>query len=286
MNALTGLVIVGLIALGGCAESEDQWLGSDRFLHEVTVIDVVEGAAISNQTIVIRDGRILAVRDAANVRVPDDAQILRSGGYVMPGLWDMHVHVLSDPDDAIERSFPLFIANGVTGVRDMGSVMPGITETRSRLAQDPSLPAPELFVAGPLLDGVKLPWYGDLPLVLEDAESAARELPRLLEQGVDFFKVYDQLGESAYDAVIAFAAENGVLVAGHAPESVGVLGAAQAGQSTIEHLSLFGLRECAAEPDAWFERAINAKFGGDYSDYYRTMSEFFEAIANFRKPRA
>ena len=278
VRALRVMVIVALFSLCGCGESDETWLPTDRFVKNVTVIDVVDGVARPNQTIVIREDRILAVRDAEDVRISDASQILQSGGHVIPGLWDMHVHALSDPDDAIDRSLPLFIANGITGVRDMGSLVPGIVETRARLERDPSLPAPELFVAGPLLDGVKLPWYGDLPLLLDDAASAERELPRLLEQGVDFFKVYDQLSRPAYDAVLAYAAENDVLVAGHAPESVGVLEAATAGQSTIEHLSLFSLRECVAEPRAWFDRAINAKFSGEYVNYYRTVTAFYEAI--------
>ena len=278
LSALRIAAILSLFSLGGCGESNQAWLSTDRLIHDVTVIDVVAGEARPDQTIVIREGRIHAVLDAEDVQILDVDQVLQSGGYVIPGLWDMHVHALSDPDDAINRSLPLFVANGVTGVRDMGSVVPGVIETRTRLENDPSLPAPELFVAGPLLDGVKLPWYGDLPLVLEDAADVERELPRLQEQGIDFFKVYDQLSRPAYDAVLAYGAENGVLVAGHAPESVGVLDAASAGQSTIEHLSLFSLRECVAEPRAWFDRAINAKFRGEYVDYYRTITAFFEAI--------
>ena len=277
-RALHASLIACLIVLSACGGNEDSWLPSDRFLKDVTVIDVVDGTARPNTTIVIRDGKIFTVRDARNVRTPEDDRVIQSGGYVMPGLWDMHVHALSDPDDALSRSLPLFVLTGVTGVRDMGSLVPGITETRARLAEDPSLHAPELFVSGPLLDGVKLPWYGDLPLVLEDAASAERELPKLLAQGVDFFKVYGQLGRPAYDAVLAYAAANDILVGGHVPDSVGVLAAAQAGQSTIEHLSIFTLRECVAEPREWFDRAINARFGGEYVDYYLTVTAFFSAV--------
>lgn len=275
-----GLVLLGLccVASAGCARPSAEWQPSDRFLDNVTIVDLVAGEARPGQSVVIRDDRILAVRDARRMRLPDDAQVIGSGGFVMPGLWDMHVHALSDADDALARVLPLFIVNGVTGVRDMGSLVPGIVETRARLAADPALVAPDLFVAGPLLDGVKLPWYGDLPLVLEDAAAARRELPGLLEQGVDFFKVYDQLGEPAFEEVLAFAAENGLAVAGHAPAALGMLGAARAGQSTIEHLSVFALRECVAEPGAWFDRTIGAKFSGDYGNYYRTVGEFFAAV--------
>lgn len=271
-------IAIGFVFLDGCATQSSAWQPSDQFLHNVTVIDVVAGVARPNQSIIIRENRIFAVRDARRVRVPNDGRIIQSGGFVMPGLWDMHVHVLSDADDALQRVLPLFVANGVIGVRDMGSLMPGIIGTRTRLAADPTLTAPDLFVAGPLLDGVKLPWYGDLPLILDDAASAQRELARLLGQGVDFFKVYDQLDSPAYEAVLAYAARHDIKVAGHAPESAGLLGATKAGQSTIEHLSVFSLRECVAEPKEWFEKTIGAKYSGDYGNYYRTVSAFFSAV--------
>lgn len=271
-------MVIGFVVLAGCAAPGSVWHPSDRFLHDVTVIDVVVGVARPNQSVVIRGDRIFAVRDARQVRVPKAARIIQTGGFVMPGLWDMHVHVLSDPGDALNRVFPLFVVNGVSGVRDMGSLMPGVIETRERIAADPSLSAPDLFVAGPLLDGVKLRWYGDLPRVLEDAASARRELPKLLEQGIDFFKVYEQLGRSAYDEVLAYAARNDIKVAGHTPVSAGLLGAARAGQSTIEHLSVFSLRECVAEPRQWFDKTISAKFSGDYESYYRTVTAFFAAV--------
>ncbi len=278
LRAFQALLLISPALLSGCGAEDEPWLPSDRFLADVTVIDVVNGEARPNQTIVIRDDRIFVVRDARDIDVPAGTQVLSSGGYVVPGLWDMHVHALSDPDDAIHRALPLFILNGVTGVRDMGSLTSVIAETRARLSADTSLSSPELFVSGPLLDGVKLPWYGELPLVLEDPADVERELASLLEQGVDFFKVYGQLSRPAYDAVMAYAADNGVLVAGHAPDSVGLLGAAEAGQSTVEHLSLFSLRECVAEPQQWFERAINAKFSGDYGNYYRTTAAFFDVL--------
>ena len=271
-------MILCLLIAAGCSSDDVVWQSTDRFIIDVTVIDVEDGIARPDQTIVVRDGRIFALLPAAEVGVPDNGQVLHIGGYVIPGLWDMHVHALSDPDDAINRSLPLFVVNGITGVRDMGSVVPGIVETRSRLAEDPSLPAPELYVSGPLLDGVKLPWYGDLPLVLEDEAAVERELPRLLEQGVDFFKVYGQLSRPAYDAVMAYAEVHNVPVAGHPPDSVGMLAAAEAGQATIEHLSMFTLRECVADPRSWFDRAINAKFGDEYVAYYRTVTAFFDAM--------
>lgn len=261
-----------------CVSSENQYSETDLFLADVTVIDVSNGSATRNQTIVIRDDRIFEIGPSHAVTPPSPEQILATGGYAVPGLWDMHVHSMTEPDAAFDYFFPLFLANGVTGVRDMGSVVDGILETRARLAADPSLLAPQLYVSGPLLDGQALPWYGDLPLVLANAEDVERELPRLQANGMDFFKVYDALPREAYDAVIAYGTANGIPVAGHAPKAVNLTGAGLAGQRTVEHLSPFGFRDCLADPDGWFKRAISAKFGQGSQVYYTVTQELFAAL--------
>lgn len=267
-----------LLLITGCSGPDSPFESSDLFLTGVSIIDTVTGELLHGHTVVIRDERILAVEPSSGITVPMDARVLASGGYVVPGLWDMHMHALSDPDDAINRALPLLIANGITGIRDMASLLPGIAETRARLAADPELPAPDLYVSGLFLDGAKLPWYGDLPLVLDSAEAAEREVPKLVDAGVDFFKVYEQLPSDAYAAVIELAKNYGMPVAGHAPQAIGLSGAAQAGQRSIEHLSIPGLRDCITDPDDWFNRSINAKFTEGYDAYYQVIVDFAAAI--------
>ncbi len=274
---LISLSAIGL-AVSSCVSSAPSFLETDRFLTNVTVIDVTDGSALNDQTIIVRGDRIFEISPSEDVRLPEGASILVTGGYAVPGLWDMHVHTMTDPDAALEYFFPLFLANGVTGIRDMGSVVDGIVETRSRVAEDASIFSPHLYVSGPLLDGQKLPWYGDLPLVLKTAEDVDRELPKLKAAGMDFLKVYDALPESTYDAVVAFGAENDLPIAGHTPKGVNLTGAGLAKQRSAEHLSPFGFRDCLAEPDMWFQRAINAKFGEGFQAYYEVTQELFEAL--------
>ncbi|MEM8635146.1 MAG: amidohydrolase family protein [Pseudomonadota bacterium] len=267
-----------LAAVGGCALAPSPFEDTDLFLTNVSVIDIVTGDIAADQTIAIRGDTILSIEDAERARLPGNASILASGGYAVPGLWDMHVHAMSDPDLAITNDFPLFIANGITGIRDMASLIDGIAETRSRLDADESLPRPHLYVSGPLLDGQALPWYGDLPLVLTTREDVERELPRLKSAGMDFFKVYDAIPLEAYEAVLEFATANDMRVAGHAPHAVDLKGAAESGQRTIEHLSPFGLRDCVDEPDSWFRRSISAKFNEGSDAYYAITIELFGAL--------
>ncbi len=269
------LVLISAV-LAACGSASSPYDAADQFIVDATVIDVADAVVQPDMTVVIRDGRILAVEPASDTKLPAGANIVHRGGFVMPGLWDMHVHSLSDPDDAVDRLLPLYIAHGITGIRDMGSLVDGIKATRDRLAGDASIPAPEIIAAGPLLDGVRLPWYGDLPLVLTDAAEVDAALTRLVDEGVDFFKVYDQLSSEVYAAILEFAASRNIPVAGHPPRAIGITEAAASGQSTIEHLSLFTLGDCVAEPDVWFERALAAQFGeSGYPGYYKLVLEFF-----------
>ena len=282
MNLSKFPLLIALVGIGalvsGCAQTAVTYPAHHQFLTNVAVIDVVTGEVNEGQTITLEGQQILAVGPANNRFAPPAAQVLIDGGFVVPGLWDMHVHSMTEPAQAVDYFFPMFLANGVTGVRDMGSVVGGIVETRTRLAADPTLLAPQLYVAGPLLDGQKLVWYGDLPLVLKTKEDVERELPKLQAAGMDFFKVYDSLPQEAYDAVIAFGQTNGIPVAGHAPKGVNLTGAGRAGQVTVEHLSPFGFRDCLEDPEGWFQRSINAKFGQGYQAYFSVTQELFAAL--------
>jgi imidazolonepropionase-like amidohydrolase len=272
--------LLGLIAascLAACASTEVPPAGATLAITNVRVVDVEAGRSTPGRTVWLAGDRIAAVtrggRPPAGVGVLDGA-----GGYLIPGLWDMHAHALSDPDDAVRRALPLFIAHGVTGIRDMGSLVPAIVETRRRLAASPASPAPRLYVSGPLLDGLKLPWYGELPLVLKTREEVRTQLPALRAAGVDFFKMYDNLGPEASAEVRALASEWGLPVAGHAPRASGLKGAAAAGFRTVEHLTPATFSDCAPEPDKTFGRWINSKFGDKgWTEYYKVSAEWLAA---------
>ena len=274
---LATVTLCGMV-VSGCFPGGYSFNANDQFLTNVTVVDMTDGSERVDQTIIVREDRILDILPSASVRLPSDASVLTTGGYVVPGLWDMHVHSMSEPDVALDYYFPLFLANGVTGIRDMGSLVDGITETRARIAEDRSILAPRFYVSGPLLDGQKLPWYGELPLVLKTAEDAERELPKLKEAGMDFLKVYDGLPPEVYHAVVEYGALNDLPVAGHAPKGINLSGAGLAKQRSVEHLSPFGFRDCVSDPDRWFQRAINAKFGEGFQAYYEVTQELFETL--------
>ena len=117
------LVILAVLYLAD-ARTQPQ-AGRPLAIASVAIIDVSaatgEAAVKTDQTVILRDGRISAVGDSRTTAVPADAQRVDGRGkYLIPGLWDMHAHALT----AHEWVFPLFIANGVTGIREMGTVLP------------------------------------------------------------------------------------------------------------------------------------------------------------------
>ena len=150
------------------------------------------------------------------------------GKFLIPGLWDMHVHVWN-----ADFAFPLFIANGVTGVRNMGGHPEDLTRWRGELKSGKRL-GPELIACGPLVDGPP-PVHADHSVVVTNASDARAALDRLKSDGWDFIKVYDNVPRDAYFAIAKESKKEGIPFVGHVPISVTALEASDAGQKSIEH---------------------------------------------------
>jgi len=145
----------------------------------------------------------------------------------------MHVHALSknEPD----RFFPLFVANGVTAVRDMGGDIPlaEITRIKREIARGSRL-GPEIFAAGPILEGEHPFW--PFSISVKDQCDARRVVSQLIGEGADFLKVYNTLSRDAYLAIASEAKESRIAFVGHIPNSVTPAEASDLGQRSIEHL--------------------------------------------------
>ncbi len=274
--ALAVIVQAGT-GLAGC--SDPSFDEATLALLGANVVTMQDEVVLPDHMIVMAGDRIIAVTPSQPERVPPGAERLAMDGrYVIPGLVDAHVHVLSDAADAIDRAFPLLVANGVTSVRDMGSELSELTTVRSRLVEDGGAVAPHVVVGGPLLDGTLKPWYGDLPLVLEDPADVPAALAELKASGVDFLKVYDDLAPEVFEAIAHEASRLGLRFAGHVPARVSLREAIEAGQSTVEHLGFSTVKDCVDDPDAWFQRSITAKFETGYDAYYRVVESHWEEL--------
>jgi imidazolonepropionase-like amidohydrolase len=196
----------------------------------VTVIDVTGGPVKPDQTISVEGNRISQVGDSKKVPAPKGAQVINARGlYAIPGLWDMHVHVWET-----DRTFPLFIANGVLGVRNMGGHLDDSKRWRAQVVSGELL-GPRMVISGPLLDGLNSA-HPDHAVVVHDPAEARATVDSLKQAGVDFIKVFDNLRPEEYYAIVEESKKVGLPFAGHLPQGVWASDASTAGQLSIEHL--------------------------------------------------
>jgi len=197
-------------------------------LTHITVIDATGAAAKPDMTVVIKGDRILAMGKSGEIRPPENAPTVNGKGkFLIPGLWDMHVHWY-DKD-----YLPLFIANGVTGVRMMWGV-PSHHQWRKAIEAG-QLVGPHMLLASPIVDGPKPVWRGSIAVA--DAYEAQQVVIQVKRDGADFVKVYSLLSRDAYFAIAEESKKLGIPFAGHIPDSVSLEEASEAGQMSNEHLT-------------------------------------------------
>ncbi len=214
-------------------------------ITHVTVIDTVTGKTQPNTTVTIRGNRITGIAPSSR-RDSNSGQIVDAKGeYLIPGLWDMHTHVYFDntAGDGSDLILPLFLANGVTGVRDMGSELDAVLEARSQITAHRLL-GPRMVVAGPMLDGPKSTYKAVIPI--STPEDGRKAVDMLKSRGVDFIKVQSGVPREAYFAIADEAKKDGIAFEGHVPDAVRAAEAVAANQFTFEHL--IGIFE-ASSPD-------------------------------------
>jgi imidazolonepropionase-like amidohydrolase len=200
-------------------------------ISHVTVIDVATGRELRDRTIVIDGDRIRAVRASTPADIQAEGRHIDGRGkYLIPGLWDMHVH--GNNDAWYAEWFPLYIANGVTGIREMFGP-PQADRFRNDIVAR-HIDAPHIYLASPIVDGDPPAWPDSL--VVGTAQQARRVVDEQKAGGADFIKVYNNLSREAYFAVLDEAKLEHISVAGHVPFSVTVQEASAAGQVSLEHL--------------------------------------------------
>src|SRR5215469_10864012 len=231
-------------------------------ITHVTVINPGTSSVQANRTVVIRLNRITEVADAKKFHVPKHAHVIDgTGQYLIPGLWDMHVHSAFGDwfPGGRDIILPLFIANGVTGVRDMGGDVPVLMKWRKEIASGQII-GPRMVISGPMLDGYlpdgKLRFPSSVPVTTPASAIAA--VDSLKKQGVDFIKVQSVISHDAYLAAAEEAHKQGLPIVGHVPDKVRIREVAEAGQKSIEHL--MGIFEgCYTEEDKFIQGEGNLK---------------------------
>jgi len=231
MKRLLVLILLALAAAICCAQSTPVVT-----INNVTVIDMADGRLLQHRTVVVRDGKIEDVRYFEPGKgKASGVQVNATGKYLIPGLWDMHVHIVFGEwfPHAREITLPLFIANGVTGVRDMGSELDVLQQWRKEISAG-TLTGPRIVMAGPMLDGPKPRFPSSIAIKTpEDGRHAVDDLKR---RGVDFIKLQSLIPRDAVFAIADEAKKQGITFVGHVPDSVRASEASNAGQKSFEHL--------------------------------------------------
>ncbi len=231
-------------------------------ITHVTVINPGTSSVQRNRTVVVIGDRIASVTDAATAQPPKNARVIdATGQYLIPGLWDMHVHSAFGDwfPGGRDIILPLFIANGVVGVRDMGGEIPVLMGWRKEIASG-QIVGPRMVIAGPMLDGYlpngKLRFPSSVPVTTPAQAIAA--VDSLKKQGVDFIKVQSEIPHDAYLAAAVEAHKQGLPFVGHVPDKVRIREVVAAGQVSIEHL--MGIFEgCSTEEEKFIQGQGNLK---------------------------
>lgn len=270
-TAPSTLLLAGLLATlpaSGCAaraqtpsDAAATGAGGDLVLVGVRVVDVRSGVVLPDRTVVIEDGRIRSVgRDAD---LPAGTETVDAGGrYLIPGLWDAHAHVRHPA--APDVLFPLFVAHGVTGIREMSSDCDGpedgdvcverMKEWRRAISTGemtgPRLVALSSFPLDP-------PWGYEVP-----REMVAGMLDELDSRGLDLIKTYNRLSPDAFRWFVEGARERGMDAAGHVPLRITAAEASDAGLRSVEHARAF-LFDCYPGSQAFRSSARSVNVGPD-----------------------
>lgn len=251
----------------------------------VTVIDSTGGPSKPEQTVLISNRRIQQLGPSAQVAVPKDFRSIDgSGKFLIPGLWDMHVHIAginADPAWSKDVLLPLVVAYGVTGVRDMGGDLSALLAWRSQIANG-KLVGPEIVAAGPMLVGRGKKTAEQYPIANEqEGRAAVRDLER---QGADFIKIISVPSREAFFAIADEAKKQELPFVGHVPFSVTAAEASDAGMKSIEHIVYSNLAFDCSSREAELRQAVRE--GQQKHDENAYATAMLDAIASYSPQKA
>jgi len=250
-------------------------------ITHVTVIEVNSGTALTDQTVIITGSKITEVGSALKISVPKDAiKIDGLGKFLIPGLWDMHVHmagITADPHWS-QPLLGVMLAYGITGMRDMGGNLPDLQYWRSEITAG-RMAGPRIVAAGPMLDGTEnhMPTSlaANTPTIARNNAAAARNM------GADFIKILNNVPKDAYLEIAKFSKELKIPFVGHIPPEVSADEASDAGQKSIEHLEGIQLG-CSDKEEELRKTMLEARKTKDQAAYSQARDE---AIATFSQKK-
>lgn len=258
---------------------------ADLAITGVAVVDVQNGRAVPDQTVIVRGNRIIRMGSSQTTRPLRGATVVDGRRkFLIPALWDMHVHLLYP--ERLASVLPLLVVNGVLGIRDMGSTLPAadLRQLRADIAAGTRVGPTHIIDAGPILDGQKKPApFAAFFVQVTTAEEGKLAADKVIADGFDFVKVYSWLTRDAYFAIAEEAKRRGTSFAGHVPMAVTAQEASSAGQKSMEHL--FGIPLEASDNETRI-RAELVHGGTSVSAGERMAKEVDEALESYSSVKA
>jgi imidazolonepropionase-like amidohydrolase len=232
MKPISFLFLV--ILLVPCVAAQSARDAKALAITHVTVIDVEGGAPKPDMTVTVRRGRIAEIKRSSR-KAPAETHVVDGRGkFLIPGLWDMHVHTNFGDwlPGGKELILPLFVANGITGVRDMGGDLPLLKAWRTQIDAGTIL-GPRMVMSGPMIDGAPPHFPSSVPVTT--AAEGRNAVDDLKLGGADFIKVQSYIPRDAYFAVADESKKQGMTFVGHVPDAIRASEASNAGQKSFEH---------------------------------------------------
>ena len=235
-------------------------------LTNVTVVDVRTGALQPEQTVILERNHINSVGPSKSAKYPRNAATVNCRGlFLIPGLWDMHVHLVFGDwfPDAKDITLPLFVANGVTGVRDMGSELEIVQDWRNEIEAG-RLVGPRVLSSGPMLDGPKPRFPSSIAIATP--EDGRRAVVNLKSRGADFIKLQSLIPRDAVLAIAEEAKKQEIAFEGHVPDAVRANEMSEAGMKSFEHLIGVFEGSSSAEEDFLKGNKTEGRFLATYDE--------------------
>lgn len=232
------LIVFVLIVFSACSPTGELYENA-LCIENISTIDAKSGLQ-SDMTVVIVDNKIVKVTKTKDLQLAAENKIVDgTGKYLIPGLWDAHVH-FAFIEELAPAMFDLFLGYGITSVRDTGGRIEFVKAWKDKAESDPKK-APRVMIAGPLIDGTpnvydgSSPSFPPLSVHVADVNATIAVVEELDSIGVDLLKAYEMLTPEKFKAITRLAKEKGLKVTGHIPLSMDVISASNAGLNSIEH---------------------------------------------------
>jgi len=293
MGKIKFLIVFCALIFLNC-QPNDQIFEGAICIENITTIDAKNGLK-EHQTLIIKDGKIHKIASSKDLKLSKENKIIDgTGKFIIPGLWDAHIHFAYIKELA-PNMFDLFLAYGITSVRDTGGQISYVRKFKEESLANPTT-VPRVMIAGPLLDGMPNVYDGSTPsrphlsTGSASVDDIVNQVNLLDSIGVDLLKAYEMLTPEQFSKITELAREKGLKVTGHVPLSMDVISASNAGLNSMEHMRNLEL-SCASNSEELLEnrKQLLASGQNDPGGVLRSRihaAQRFIAVDNYDEEKA